>query len=126
MSWHVLVLFHVISEGCLTGTADPVVGGAAELRPICSNLLYHAWGEDIFIDQCMIASTSGPLWFDATWILYAFAMHQHWRRWLVTTSREATASVTEELGLTRVNEFDVMSEIARALGIGLLAFERLK
>eukprot|EP00434_Breviolum_minutum_P027745 symbB.v1.2.024542.t1/scaffold2330.1/size82151/4 len=39
--------------------------------PICSNLLYHAWGEDIFIDQCMI-----------------------------------------ELGLTRVNEFDVMSEIA--------------
>lgn len=39
--------------------------------PICSNLLYHAWGEDIFVDQCMI-----------------------------------------ELGLTRVNEFDVMSEIA--------------
>ncbi|CAE7663118.1 unnamed protein product [Symbiodinium sp. KB8] len=39
--------------------------------PICQNLLFHAWGEDIFIDQCMM-----------------------------------------ELGLTRVNEFDVMSEIA--------------
>ena len=28
-------------------------------RPICSNLLYHAWGEDIFIDQCMIARSLG-------------------------------------------------------------------
>jgi len=39
--------------------------------PICANLLPHAWGEDKFIDQCMI-----------------------------------------ELGLTRVDTFDIMSEIA--------------
>lgn len=54
------------------------------MRPICNNLLYHAWGEDIFIDQCMIDARKDGL---------------------------QKSLRPKELGLTRVNEFDVMSEI---------------
>eukprot|EP00913_Durusdinium_trenchii_P002730 g2526.t1 len=95
--------------------------------PICSNLLYHAWGEDIFVDQCMIDGTSAeyPFQLGMCSAVWPYLKQNNCRMLLTCVSPEyiesricyptpltCKPSRPKELGLTRVNEFDVMSEIA--------------